>query len=551
MRRRDFVTLIAGGAAAAWPLRAHAQQGERVRRVGVLNPATADDAVWQARIGAFQQELALLGWNIGRNVRIDIRWATTDATEIRKQIAELLALAPDVILAAGDSTAPPLLQATRTVPIVFPVVTDPVGAGYVDSLARPGGNVTGFMVFEFGTSGKLLELLKEIAPSVTRAAVIRDPTILSGTAQFGAIQAVAPSLQLEVIPVSMRDAGEIEQSVKTFARSPNGGLVVTASAAAIRYRDLIVTLAARYKLPAVYWARFFVAGGGLISYGPDLLDNYRRAAGYVDRILKGEKPADLPVQAPTKYESIINLKTAKTLGLTFPPAARSRRRSDRMKRRQFITLFGGAVLTWPATARAQKSPIPVVAFISGRTREGDNPYLPALWEALAQSGFTDGKTMTFAARWADGQYARVPVLAGDLIGQGATVIIVVGTAVDRAVQKSTSTIPVVFVTADDPVAVGLVGSLNRPSGNITGVTMMSSTLRPKMVELLHTIVSNAKSFSAGKPKQFQYRDAGQRDADCGKKCRAGYKTAHGRQRGGDRDRFCDDGGRKRHGASGR
>jgi putative ABC transport system substrate-binding protein len=322
MRRREFITLL--GTAAAWPLGAHAQQGERVRRIGVLNPASADDPVWQARMGAFQQELALLGWNIGRNVRIDIRWATTDAVAIRKQTDELIALSPDVILAAGDSTVPLLLQATRTVPIVFPVSTDPVGAGYVDSLARPGGNATGFMIFEFAVSGKFLELLKEIAPNVTRAAAIRDATIPSGMAQFGAIQAVAPSLQIEVIPVNMRDAGEIEQSVKTFAHSPNGGLVVAASATSIRYRDLIIALAAQYKLPAVYWERFYVTGGGLISFGPDLMDNYRHAAGYVDRILKGEKPADLPVQAPTKYETVINLKTAKALGLTFPPAVLAR-----------------------------------------------------------------------------------------------------------------------------------------------------------------------------------------------------------------------------------
>ena len=252
-------------------------------------------------------------------MRIDIRWAT-NAAEIRKQVDELTALAPDVILAAGDSTVPQLLQATRTVPIVFPDSTDPVGAGYVDSLARPGGNATGFMIFEFGMSGKFLELLKEIAPNVTRAAVIRDATIPSGMAQFGAIQAVAPALHTEVIPVNMRDAGEIEQSITTFAHSPNGGLVVAASAGAIRYRDLIISLAAQHKLPAVYWERFFVTGGGLISFGPDLIDNYRHAAGYVDRILKGEKPADLPVQAPTKYETVINLKTAKALGLTFPPA---------------------------------------------------------------------------------------------------------------------------------------------------------------------------------------------------------------------------------------
>jgi len=318
MRRRDFVTLIAGGTAATWPLRARAQQGERVRRIGVLNPASANDPVWQARIGAFQQELALLGWSIGRNVRIDIRWATTDATEIRKQATELVALAPEVILAAGDSTVPPLLQLTHSVPIVFPVVVDPVGAGYVDSLARPGGNVTGFMTFEYGQSGKWVELLKEIAPTVTRVAVLRDLNNTATVAQLGAIQAVGPSLGLEVIPINMREAAEIEQSVKTFANSPNGGLVVAASGAAIRYRDLIVTLAAKYKLPGVYPYRFFVTAGGLAAYGADLIDNYRRAAGYVDRILKGEKAADLPVQAPTKYETVINLKAAKALGLAVP-----------------------------------------------------------------------------------------------------------------------------------------------------------------------------------------------------------------------------------------
>jgi putative ABC transport system substrate-binding protein len=295
-----------------------------MRRIGVLQPATADDAVFQARIGAFLQELALLGWSIGRNVRIDIRWATTNAAEIRRHTAELVALAPDVILAAGDSTVPPLQQATHTVPIVFPVATDPVAAGYVNSLARPGGNATGFMTAEYSIGGKYLELLKEIAPGLTRAVVLRDATQGSGTSQFAAIQAVAPSLRMEVIPVNMRDAGEIEQSVKTFARAPNGGLIVTASGATVHHRDLIVTLAARHKLPAVYWERLFVAAGGLISYGPDLIDQYRRAAGYVDRILKGEKPADMPVQAPTKYETVINLKTAKALGLTVPPTLLAR-----------------------------------------------------------------------------------------------------------------------------------------------------------------------------------------------------------------------------------
>ncbi len=323
MIRREFITLV-GGAAAAWPRAARAQQAERVRRIGILLPAAADDTVFQARVGAFLQALALLGWTIGRNVRIDTRWATTNAADIRRHAAELVALAPDVILATGDSTVPPLLQATRTVPIVFPVVTDPVAAGYVDSLARPGGNATGFMIFEYSMGGKWLELLKEIAPNVTRVAVLRDPANPSQTAQFGAIQAVAPSLRLEVNPISLRDAGEVEQSVETFARSPNGGLIVTAGGAAVRHRDLIVTLAARHKLPAVDWERFFVAAGGLISYGADLIDQYRRAAGYVDRILKGEKPADLPVQAPTTYEMVINLKTAKALGLDIPASVLAR-----------------------------------------------------------------------------------------------------------------------------------------------------------------------------------------------------------------------------------
>jgi putative ABC transport system substrate-binding protein len=319
MKRRDFIRCLSA-TAAAWPLAAHAQRNERVRRIGVLLPATADDAVFQARIGAFLQELALLGWAIGRNIQIDIRWASTNANEIRRHATELAALTPDVILATGDSTMPALLQATRTIPIVFPVVVDPVANGYVNSLARPGGNATGFMIAEYTMSGKWPELLKEIAPNVVRAAVIRDVTNQSGAAQFGVIQAMAPSLKIEVSPVNMRDAHEMERDIAAFARSPNGGLIITSSGAAIRYRELIISLAARHKLPAVYWASFFVTSGGLVSYGADLIDQYRRAAGYIDRILKGEKPADMPVQAATKYELAINLKTAKALGLTVPPS---------------------------------------------------------------------------------------------------------------------------------------------------------------------------------------------------------------------------------------
>jgi putative tryptophan/tyrosine transport system substrate-binding protein len=323
MRRRDFITLL-GGAAAAWPLAARAQTRDRLRSIGMLLPATADDASFQARVGAFLQGLQQSGWTIGRNVRIDTRWATANADGIRRHAAELAALAPDVILAHGASTVRLLLQATRTVPIVFPVVADPVGAGFVDSLARPGGNVTGFMTFEYSIGGKRLELLKQIAPSVTRAAVLRDATQGSGTSEFAAIQAVAPSLRVEVNPVNMRDAGEIERAVAAFARSSNGGLIVTASGSAIVHRELIITMAVRHKLPAIYFQRFFVNAGGLVSYAPDPIDPHRHAAGYVDRILKGEKPADLPVQTPTKYELIINLKTAKALGLTVPQSLLAR-----------------------------------------------------------------------------------------------------------------------------------------------------------------------------------------------------------------------------------
>jgi putative ABC transport system substrate-binding protein len=323
MKRREFITLF-GGAAAGWPLAARAQQAERMRRIGVLLPAVADDPEWQARVGAFLQALALLGWTIGRNVRIDIRWATTNAGEIRRHAAELAALAPDVILAGGATPAGPLLQATSIVPIVFTFGIDPVGAGLVDSLARPDGNATGFMAYEFSIGGKWLELLKEIAPGLTRVAVLRDATQAFAMSLFAAIQAVAPSLGVEVIPVNVRDAGEIERSVETFARFPNGGMIAVGSAAVVRHRELILMLAARLKLPAVYWERFLVAGGGLMSYGPDLVEQFRQAAGYVDRILKGEKPADLPVQAPTKYRLIINLKTAKTLGLEVPPSLLAR-----------------------------------------------------------------------------------------------------------------------------------------------------------------------------------------------------------------------------------
>jgi putative tryptophan/tyrosine transport system substrate-binding protein len=325
MLRRDFMTLIGGAAATvASPVAARAQQGERMRRIGVLQTLAADDPQTQANIAAFQQGLQKLGWSDGRNVRIDYREGMGNADNIRKNAAELVALAPDVIFAVGTANVGLLLQATRTVPIVFVFVADPVGAGFVDNLARPGGNATGFVQFEYGLSGKWLELLKEIAPRVTRAAVLRDPAITAGIGQWGAIQSAAPSLGLEVSPVNVRDAGEIERAVTAFAGSSNGSLIVTGSALAAIHRDLIITLAARHKLPAVYFERAFVAAGGLISYGADLLDQHRRAAAYVDRILKGEKPSDLPVQAPTKYGLAINLKTAKALGIEVPSSLLAR-----------------------------------------------------------------------------------------------------------------------------------------------------------------------------------------------------------------------------------
>ena len=316
MRRREFITFLSG-AAVAWPLAARAQQVEGVRRLGVLMNTSADtNAV--ADLADFTQALRQLGWTDGGNIRIETRWAEGSASEIRKHAAELVALAPDVIFSTGTAGMGPLLQATRTVPIVFVNVADPVGAGFVESMARPGGNATGFVQFEYSLSGKWLELLKQIVPSVTRVAVLRDPAITSGIGQFAVIQSVAPSLGVDVTAINVREAAEIERAVTAFARSSNGGLILTSSALAAVHRDLIISLAAKHKLPAVYYRRYFATSGGLASYGPDIPAHFRRAAGYVDRVLKGEKPADLPVQAPTKYETVINLKTAKALGITVP-----------------------------------------------------------------------------------------------------------------------------------------------------------------------------------------------------------------------------------------
>jgi putative ABC transport system substrate-binding protein len=320
VNRREFITLI-GGATAAWPLAARAQQSERMRRIGVLMNTVSDDAEGQARLAAFHQGLQQLGWSVGHNVRIDYRWGG-DAERIRRGAAELLALASDVILGSGTPSVAALRQATDRIPVVFAQVTDPVASGFVESLARPGGNITGFMAYEFGVSAKWLELLKEVAPGVTRVAVLRDLTI--GIGHLAAIQAVAPGLGVELTPIGLRDAHEIERAIAAFARGSNDGMIVPPTTSALIHRELIAAVAARHKLPAVYGFRYMVIAGGLISYGPDTVDQFRRAAGYVDRILKGEKPADLPVQAPTKHELVINLKTARAIGIEIHPTLLAR-----------------------------------------------------------------------------------------------------------------------------------------------------------------------------------------------------------------------------------
>jgi putative ABC transport system substrate-binding protein len=323
MQRRQFIALL-GGAVVAGPLATHAQQSERTRRIGVLLGQAVDDQQGQARIAAFLRALQNLGWIEGRNVRIDIRWGAGNSGEIRRHASELVAMSPDVIIASGSATVGPLLQATSAVPIVFTVVPDPVGAGFVDSLARPGGNATGFTIFEYGIGAKWLELLKEISPGIKRVAVLRDAAIAAGVGQFGAIQSVAPALGVELSPVNVRDAGEIQRGITAFAGLSDGGIIVTGSSLAAVHRDLIVTLATRNKLPTIYYERFFVSAGGLLSYGPDLVDQHRAAAAYVDLILKGKKAAELPVQAPTKYELAINLKVAKEIGITVPPSLLAR-----------------------------------------------------------------------------------------------------------------------------------------------------------------------------------------------------------------------------------
>ena len=494
MKRREFITLL-GGAAAAWPVAARAQQQQgRVRRIGVLMNLAADDPEGQLRLAAFLQGLQEAGWAIGRNAQIDIRWGAGDSEQMRKQVAEMVALAPDVILASSPLVVVPLRDATRTIPIVFVAVVDPVASGFVESLARPGGNTTGFTSFDYSMSAKWLELLKDIAPQVAHAAVLYGPRNPGGLPMFTAIQVVAPSLRVELSSAAVRDAGEIERAVAALARFPNGGLIVTRTTEVMAHGDLIVALAARHRLPTVYPLRSFVTRGGLISYGNDVATDYRMAASYIDRIFKGEKPADLPVQYPTKYDLVINLKTAKALGLDRAAlVARPRRRGDRMStRREFITLLGGAA-AWPVAARAEQRERTRRIGVLLPAAADDTRYqtwVGAFLQGLALSGWSIGQNVRIDTRWATANADAVRRYAAELVASAPDVILAPGASTVGPLLQVTRTVPIVFAVVADPVGAGFVESLAQPGGNTTGFTVFEYGIAGKWLELLKQIAPN-------------------------------------------------------------
>ena len=479
MKRREFITLL-GGAAVAWPLAARAQQGERMRRIVFLHGIAENDPEAKARVVAFQQGLEALGWVENRNIQIVHRFSGGDFAQMQAYTAALVVSSPDLIVASSSPVIAALKQATTTIPIVFSVVNDPLGQGFIANQARPGGNITGFTFVEFPMIGKWLELLKEIAPSIKRITLLFNPQTAAYyplfLREFGAS---AASLAAQVSATPVRDGAEIEAAAEALAREPAGGLIAAPDPFLNAHRALVMAVSERHRLPAIFGFRRYVSEGALMSYGPDAVDIVRRSATYVDRILKGEKPADLPVQAPTKYELAINLKTAKALTLDrAADAARPRRRGDRMNRREFITLLGGAAAAWPLAARAQQSAMPVIGFLNGQSPESFAHLLRAFHQGLSETGYVEGQSATTEYRWAEGYVDRLPTLARDLVRRQVAVIVAAGGA-HLAAKAATTSIPIVFTTPGEPVQEGLVASFNRPGGNATGISVFTVTAGSK------------------------------------------------------------------------
>ena len=486
MKRREFITLL-GGAAAAWPLAARAQQRERVRRIGVLG--IADDVEAQSWVSVLVTRLQELGWTNGRNVQIDYRFGLVGrASNMQVLAKELIDLHPDLIIAVSTSATVPLSQQTTSIPIVFVGVSDPVGLGVVESLAHPGGNITGFTLFEFSIATKWLEVLKETAPHMTRIGVLVDPKIPTSAMYLRAIE-TAPTLSLPLTRVDVGDVADISRAFDAFAGASADGVIVLPGPVMLINREQIVATAARQRVPAIYPFRYFITSGGLVSYSVDLSDLYRRAASYVDRILRGEKPTDLPVQQPTKFELVINLKTAKALGLdSAAVAARPRRRGDRMKRREFITLLGGAATTWPLAAHAQQAPRPVIGLLGSGTAAAQSEWTAALLQRLRELGWSEGRNLTIEYRWGEGRTERFSEIAAEFVQRKVTIILTHNTPPTLAAKQATSSIPIVFATAGDPIGAGIVASLARPGGNITGLSSQTPDAAGKKLELFRQVV---------------------------------------------------------------